>query len=114
MKELSIVTLYLVLSNYLGESIATPPFQLPPLRTLLSYEENNLLVSQAPSIRLPAVVAPFHYDLRIRPILNKPISDPEQFTAPGFVSILLSCLIETDQVTLHSQDIQIIQENVVV
>jgi hypothetical protein len=96
-----------------------PPLQLNPLsgpdspdETLISSAMLNFQSNS--SIRLPQNIAPIHYNLEIRPILNLPLDDPQQFKAPGLVRIHLRCLLNSDNITLHSDEISIDEGNVTV
>ena len=50
------------------------------------------------NIRLPRVVLPRHYDVRIFSVLEK-----DNFTIPGRVSIDLECEEETDRIVFHGE-----------
>lgn len=56
-----------------------------------------------PSFRLPNEVIPVHYDLKLRPILDNLPGDFTQWTAPGSVTILVNCVQNTTNITLHSE-----------
>lgn len=63
-------------------------------------------------VRLSQDVVPLHYNLQLRPIVNLPLDDPQQFTAPGEVTIRLQVVTPTNNVTLHANDMDIDFTNV--
>ncbi len=58
---------------------------------------------QEPNFRLPTSFDPFHYIVKIRPILEVIPEDLPQWSAPGDVTIFGTCLRPTTNITLHSQ-----------
>lgn len=95
-----------------GAAFGSPPLQLSPFT---GFQEdispsNGILAG----VRLSKDLVPLHYDVQIRPIINLPVDDPEQFTAPGEVTIRLRCVTPTTNITLHSNDIDIHYDDVTV
>jgi hypothetical protein len=100
-----------VLLVVLAEVTCNPPLQLEPLVAPL-WESSP--IQALAGVRLPRDVSPVHYDLEIRPIIHLPLDNPEQFTAPGTVTIRLHCVTATTSITLHSNDIDIDHDGVTV
>lgn len=61
--------------------------------------------------RLPTSVVPTRYHLRLLVILD-PYPPYEQFTAPSYVTINITCLESTDQIYLHAVNLTISHETV--
>lgn len=53
--------------------------------------------SRPTDVRLPRSVIPIHYNVELKPDL-----DPAVFRFDGFVDILILCVEDTDNITLHS------------
>jgi hypothetical protein len=110
---MTLLTIASVLLGSLLGVLAGSPLLLEPLSGVPPFGDvsdaykdyNGALQSQ--NVRLPKSLSPIHYNLRIRPILNEPLGDPTQFTAPGLVEILLKCVTATNRITLHSEEIVI-------
>lgn len=61
----------------------------------------------AKSVRLPRTILPEHYEVWLMPII-----DVDNFTIPGNVSIEVICKHDTDQIVLHSANIEINKKSV--
>jgi aminopeptidase N len=101
----------LILCSLLSLILASPPLQISQG---IDLGETIPVPIPYAGVRLPEDVSPLHYDLKIRPIVNLPLDDPEQFTAPGEVTIKLLCLTPTSSITFHASDIDINHDSVTV
>lgn len=59
------------------------------------------------NLRLPLEVIPYHYYLRINPILEQGMELGKQWTAPGNVKILVKAAKPERTITLHSVELNI-------
>lgn len=73
----------------------------------ISYTQQN----GTAEYRLPTSVVPTRYHLRILVLLD-PYPPYEQFTAPSYVTINVTCLENTDKIYLHTVDLTISHETV--
>lgn len=60
-------------------------------------------------VLLPSSIIPEHYDIQLQPYL-----DPKNFTFDGKVTILLKCVSETRNITLHINDIKADESSIII
>lgn len=78
-----------------------------PLSKELVSDPHPLPAEVTKNSRLPRAVLPYHYDIRLLPILEK-----GNFSITGHVSIDVACKEETDRIILHSADIVVDEKSV--
>lgn len=71
-----------------------------PKRSSSHHQLNGFLSKSVQNIRLPRNFLPWHYDIRLLPVLEK-----GNFTVLGRVAIDIECRNITDRIVLHSADI---------
>jgi hypothetical protein len=76
--------------------------------------EHKVFKVPEPRYRLPTTFLPFHYDLKLLTVLETLQNETQltQWTAPGSVTILGTCVHATTNITLHSQGLQINETSV--
>lgn len=76
----------------------------PQNQDLSRVESTEYKVYKVPKsqFRLPSSFLPYHYEVRVRPILELIPGDAPQWTAPGSVKIFGTCVSPTSNITLHS------------
>jgi hypothetical protein len=70
-------------------------------------------INEGQRLRLPTPVTPSHYALEIMPVLDTGVPAIPQFSAPGKVTITITCQQATTVITLHSSPILKISEDTV-
>lgn len=66
------------------------------------HNANGIYTKPVQNIRLPRNVLPWHYDVRLLPVLKR-----GNFTVLGHVSIQVECQNATDRIVLHSAEIDV-------
>ncbi|XP_021950282.1 aminopeptidase N [Folsomia candida] len=100
---------FLVFFALHAESLSegVPPFHPESIENILfpNSQEVELKSFRVPSprFRLPTSFDPYHYAIKIRPILEVITGDFPQWSAPGDVTIFGTCAFPTTNITLHSQ-----------
>lgn len=97
MKPSIFVALFTILVPCLSQNIEDIKFSNP-----LQVEKKHFRVPE-PKFRLPTSFNPFHYAVKIRPILEVIEGDLPQWSAPGDVRIDGTCTSSSMNITLHSQ-----------
>jgi hypothetical protein len=76
-------------------------------------QTSQSVINEGQRLRLPTPVTPSHYALEIMPVLDTGVPQIPQFSAPGKVTITITCQQATNLITLHSSPIlTILQETV--
>jgi len=104
--------LALVVVCLITGTIGSPPLQLDDSSKFEESKERPNYSALHAGVRISQDLDPIHYDLRIRPIIHLPLDDPQQFTAPGDVTIRIRVVVPTNNITLHANDMTIYSENV--
>jgi len=102
----------LVVACLITGTIAFPPLQLDDSYKFEESKERPSYSALYAGVRISQDLDPIHYDLRIRPIIHLPLDDPQQFTAPGDVTIRIKVVVPTNNITLHANDMTIYSGNV--
>ncbi|XP_069101890.1 uncharacterized protein [Argopecten irradians] len=91
-------------------------FMAKNFQTIKSWLQRVSTTSSQPvvlqDVRLPRSVKPSHYDVTLKPLMYG--TDPSTFTFFGSVQIHVDCLMDTDNITLHVNKLNISENSVVV